>query len=200
MAPLLPWYVPDEIYPSNNAFGIPMLDPAMQANGIVGNLKGWSKYSRRKQHPGTFHFYTKDNRFTALLKHPEAILLSRCQCIIEPNFSTSSMMPRPIALYGIYWKRWLARFCQTRKIFVIVDLNMNEKFADDNLLGVPDGWAAFATRVHRGQEERVFQHWEQAKAKALGKHPLFVVYGGRAAIAEHAQSLGWIHVPEDRPV
>jgi len=189
-------FIPDAVFPSNNKEEIPTLNLALQAEYIESPLKIWGNQARKQKHAGTWAFYCYDYKFTALWKHPEIILQTGASVYIEPNFSTSEDMPRAVALYGIFRKRWLCRYWQTQGIRIIVDLCVAEKFLDDNMLGIPDGWSCFATRVMRGHHELISMSYEKACEKAGGAPNLFLVYGGGKEIKEYCRSRGWLHIEE----
>jgi hypothetical protein len=189
------FYVPDAVFPGDQ-FDIPILDLKMQAEYVEAPVKMWGQITRRQKFNGTFGFYTKDYKFSALWKHPDSLLNTGCSVVIEPNFSTSQDMPEAVALYGIFRKRWLARFWQTHGIRVIVDLNVAEKFFDLNLLGVPDGFSCFATRAQKGSNHLIPLMFEIACQKAGGCPKLFLVYGGGHQVQQLCQDRGWLWVPE----
>jgi len=188
-------HIPDAVFPGDQ-FDIPMLDLSMQAEYIEAPVKMWGQNTRRQQFTGTFGFYVRDYKFTALWKHPESLINTGCSVAIEPNFSTSADMPEAVALYGIFRKRWIARFWQTHGVRIIVDLNVAERFGDLNMLGVPDGWSAFATRAQKNGNHLIpFMH-ELACQKSGGQPKLFVVYGGGVDVRNLCQENAWLHVPE----
>jgi hypothetical protein len=168
----------------------------MQAEYLDAPLKMWGQNTRRQQHAGTFGFYVRDYKFTGLWKHPESLLHTGCRVAIEPNFSTSQDMPEAVGIYGIFRKRWLARFWQTHGVRIIVDLNVAEKFCHTNLLGVPDGWQAFATRAQRGSNDLLPVMYDLACEKAGGPPNLFLVYGGGQQVREMCRVYHWLHCEE----
>lgn len=189
-------FIPDAIFASDNEYEIPTLDLSMQAEFIESPVKIWGNQTRRQKVAGTWAFYCNDYKFTALWKHPDTMLQTQPSVIIEPNFSTSQDMPAAVALYGIFRKRWLARFWQMQGVRIIVDLCVAEKFVDLNMVGVPDGWSSFATRVMRGHHAAVEMQYEAACEKAHGKPKLFVVYGGNKDWQKRCQESGWLWIPE----
>jgi hypothetical protein len=189
-------FIPDAIFASDNEYEIPTLDLSMQAEFIEAPVKIWGNQTRRHKFAGTWAFYCKDYKFTALWKHPDALLKTGASVVVEPNFSTSQDMPHAVALYGIFRKRWLARFWQMHGVRIIVDVCVAEKFLDLNLYGVPDGWSSFATRVMRGYHHLLPYSYEIACQKAGGRPKLFLVYGGNAQTRELCQQNGWLWVPE----
>jgi hypothetical protein len=193
-------YIPDAIFPSDNAYEIPTLDPSMQAEFIEAPVKIWGNQTRHQKFAGTWAFYCKDYKFTALWKHPDTLLKTACSVVVEPNFSTSPDMPNAVALYGIFRKRWLARFWQMHGVRVIVDLCVAEKFLDLNLCGVPDGWSSFATRVMKGYHHLIQTSYEVACQKAGGKPKLFLVYGGNQQTRQRCQDNGWLWIPEQMQI
>ena len=178
-------WVPDCLFPSNNPMEVPTLDPEWQADFITTPVTLWGKDKRTKKlDGGTILFYVDDYRFTALWDDPGAILRTGCAAIAEPNLSLYDTMPISYGLHLIYKKRWLSRWLQLSGIKIFVDLNVSVKFAQYNLLGVPDGWNAFCTR---GYTDRITDLKEEIKIaqQVSGKdQPNLVVYGGGGKVQE----------------
>ena len=146
---------------------------------------------------GTWSFYTEDYRYEALWKDPSLLLDTGCVNAVEPNFSIYSQCPPAVAQWQVYRKRWMARYWQSKGIRIFVDLNVNKSFAEDNLIGVPAGWSAFATR---GYSERINDlRFELGLAQGVaGKKEgiLFVVYGGGKDVKSFCMDNELIHIPE----
>lgn len=189
-------YIPDAVFPSNNAYEIPTLDFSMQAEFVEAPVKIWGNQTRAQKFAGTWAFYTNDYKFTGLWKHPDTLLNTGANIVIEPNFSTSPDMPAAVAIYGVFRKRWLARFWQMHGVRIIVDLCVAERHLDINMAGVPDGWQAFATRVTKGRHADIETQYEAACQKAGGVPKLFLVYGGNQNWQAKCQERGWLWVPE----
>jgi len=158
----------DILWQTDNEWGIPLLNINLAAEQAVLPLKKWGTVARTKsarKMPGTWYFYTDDYKFSGLWRDPTPIVNSGCTNVIEPNFSTTAQMPRAVALWRIYQKRWLARYWQSRGIRVFVDLCVDPLFYDLNLLGVPFGWKAWATRVYADQLNMAEHEFEMACAR-----------------------------------
>lgn len=194
--------VPDAVWPTDNEWGIPLLDLRMQADAIDQPLYAWGAGGSRllKRHGGTYHFYTEDSRFEALWTDPSLVLNSGCITAVEPNFSCYENMPRAVALHQVYRKRWISRWWQSQGLRVVVDLNVAAPHYDLNLLGVPDGWTAFATRGYTERIDLTDAEYEQACKKAGDRTPLFLVYGGGQQVRAHCLQRGWLWFPEQRDV
>lgn len=199
--PLTRWDVPDAVFPTDNDWGVPVLDAKLQADMLVAPVLAYGqKQSRKSRMTGTWHFYTEDYRFDALWTDPSNVVNSGCVAVVEPNFSTSPVMPKAVALWGIYRKRWLARYWQSFGIKVFVDVNVAEPLLDIALMGVPQGWKAYATRSNAGDIEKTLAKWRVACERAGTENILFVVYGGGEAAREQAKQRGWLYVWEQRDV
>lgn len=146
---------------------------------------------------GTYHFYTDDYKFDALWKDPTPIINAGCVNAVEINFSTNPQMPAAEVLYRIYKKRWLARYWQSKGVRIFVDLNVAEPFHDLNLLGVPTGWKAYATRGYTDRLPDILQQHSLACQRAATTDILFVVIGGGKTVKAECQAQGWVWVPED---
>lgn len=147
---------------------------------------------------GTWHFYTDDSRFTRLWARPDDVTRSGCCAAIEPNWSVHPQTPRAAVLWSTFRKRWLARAWQAHGVRIIVDLNVAPEHAELNMLGVPHGWPAYATRgsVHRLPD--IERELTMARTHAGRESVLFLVYGGGQAVEARCAQLGVVWVPEER--
>lgn len=194
-----PRAVLDIVWPSDNEYGIPRLDPRWSAPGPVFPLTVWGSVGRRRAMPGTWVFYTADRRFQALWADPAVVLESAPAACIEPNYSLHPQMPRVVALWHTYQKRWIARFWHSKGIATFVDLNCGAGFEAINLLGVPREWRAFAARSHTGTGgvAGILADFAVAAAHAGTDDLVFLVYGGGAEVRELCAARGWFWTPED---
>lgn len=186
---------PDAVFPSDNEWGIPSLLPSLQASLLVAPFAGWGMVARSTRMVGTWHFYVDDYRFDHLWEDPSGILRTGCVAVVEPNVSVYQDMPRAVALWAIYRKRWIARWWQECGIKVLVDLNVARHHAELNWLGIPKGWKAYATRAYEKRLEGTEEEYREAVDHAGTNEILFVVYGGGKKAEEMARSNGWIWYP-----
>lgn len=190
--------VPDALWASDNQLGIPSLLLSMQADALDLPLVIWGSVSRKTRMNGTWGFYTDDYRYEALWKDPSLLLATNCVSAIEPNFSIYNQTPPAVATWQIYRKRWMARYWQSKGIRVFVDLNVNKTFAEDNLIGVPAGWSAFATRGYNERVNDLKFELGLAQSVAGKKDILFVVYGGGNIVHTFCMENGLIHIQEQQ--
>lgn len=183
------------IFPTDNTYGIPALLPEYQAAHLIAPVTTWGSLARSATMPGTWHFYTDDYRFNALLKRPDQLIKTAAVAAIEPNITIPPGLPLALALARIYQKRWIARTWQNAGIAIWVDLNVSAEFAAANLLGVPRGWLAYATRGYTANLDQIEQEFILAQQHA-GQRPNFLVYGGGAAVQSAALANGWHWLPE----
>lgn len=181
------------IYPSTNGFGIPDLSQ-VYSDGcpeIVEPFTIWGSVARAKTMPGTYAFYTDDERFTPLWDNPDALLKTACQAVVEPNFSVLPETPMAVAIWRTYQKRWLARHWQRQGITVWVDLFVGEGHQGINLEGVPKGWQRWATRAsERGATEELTDTAELVLSHSAGNPSTLIVYGGGAKVREWCSTAG----------
>lgn len=169
----------DRVYPSDNAFEIPVLIVERQPkNGLILPFCGWGTCGREKKMMGTYHFYVEDYRFDNVWKHPEKVVMSGCKAVVEPNFSLFDTTPIAFGLREIYKKRWIARYFQECGIDVYVDLNVSVKFQEYNKLGIPKGYNAFFTRGYDQRTDALESELAIAQEISGQETPNFIVYGG----------------------
>ncbi len=186
--------------PIAEALGIPTLDLAWQATTLAVPVTKWGSIARSAPMPGTYHFYTHDYKFSALLKHPFKLVDSGCRVAVEPNISTWPGKAVAEVLAEVCRKRTLARLWQRSGVRLLVDLNVEPEFREVNLLGVPPGWASYAVRCHRGVDWSTIET-DHAAAVARAGGPVFLaVFGGGKAARARCEAAGWVHVPEHRHV
>lgn len=181
--------IPDTLFPTDNDAEIPTLRLDMQAEDITNPFLCWGEQKRTTNllGLGSLHFYCDDYRYTALYDHLEQILKANPRNIVEPNYSLFSDMPIAFGMQRIYKKRWIARAMQERGIRILVDLNVNQKYYKLNMLGVPIGWRAFATRGYSERLANLEYEYAIASNWSKGEEPLFVIYGGGAECRRFAQ-------------
>jgi hypothetical protein len=183
-----------------DGWGIPTLDLALQAAEIVPPVVKWGTIPRGMR-AGTFHFYSDDYHWSRLWHDTQKLLDARPSVCVECNFSTHAEMPRAEALWGIFRKRTLARRWQQAGIKILVDLDVEPCFRDLALLGVPRGWNAYATRIHRGIPFSVVEEDHALAATHAGRpDPFFVVFGGGQKIQVACRERNWPWIPEHRQV
>jgi Domain of unknown function (DUF4417) len=189
--------IPDAIFPSNNIYGIPLLDIHLCADYLVAPVCTWGSIRRNQAMHGCWSMYVDDYRFERLWTDPSALINSDCKEMMEVNFTVTALTPRAVQLHQTYRKRWLSALAQSHGISILVDLNVSANHAEDNLLGVPDGWWAFSTRGYTDQLDSLCFEHAVAQDKAGRTDPLFAVYGGGTAVKDWClHKPGAIHIPE----
>lgn len=180
------------------ALGIPMLDLGWQAEIVPQRWLKWGTVPRRSQVWGAgYHMYARDYKFAGLWKDPHAMIRSGVEQVVEVNYTTYSDQPLASVLYDIYRKRVLSRYWGELGVKLFVDLNVMPMYCDWNLLGVPRGWKAYATRKHRGVPlEAVEAEHDLACEHAGTQEIVFVVFGGGAPTKELCAKRGWEWVLE----
>jgi hypothetical protein len=178
---------------------IPRLDPEMQAVELPHPVTKWGSIARSSAMSGTYHHFTEDVKFRAHWVKPDRLPASGCRVAVEVNYSSWPDQPIDDVLKGIYKKRWLARYWQSRGVRIVVDLNVADGFRDCALLGVPAGWRAYATRKHWATTVgEIEDDWRAARDHAGGPDGLmFVVFGGWKQVRDLCRERGWAWVPEN---
>jgi Domain of unknown function (DUF4417) len=197
----------DSLWPSADAWDTPALLAEMQADQIPAPVMTWGIQAAGRRMAGTWHCYTHDKKFEPLWRKPHRVLLSRPSAIVEPNFSTTDQTPFALALWNTYRKRWIGRYWQACGLKLFVDLNVDAALNAPsealggrrmNLLGVPAGWKAYATRAHANRPENLLVEWEVAKSHAGVEGVLFLVIGGGQAVQQMAREKGWAWFAEQQ--
>ena len=189
----------DTVYASDNLWGIPSLDLKLQGEHIVLPVTKYGTQSRKQLMTGTYYFYTEDYKFSALWEIPDTISLSGCTAIVEPNYSTNNQMSRAQVLWLTYQKRWLARYWQDYGIRVWVDMNIEARFFDIGLYGVPKDWKAFANRAYSNDTEPLQLAYDYLVEQGY-KDIRYLVIGGRESIEALCLERGWLWIPEQSAV
>lgn len=197
---------PDTIFPSDNDYGIPRLDLKMQGDYIDLPCLAWGSTRRRKRGVpvGTWHFYVDDYRFNAVWNDPEPIIDSGAVSIVEVNYTTGEYTSNAQALWHTYQKRWLSRYWQTKGIRIFVDLFVEERLREINLLGVPKEWRAYASRYqfikHDGSVggfPMLLGDYFTACNHHGSEDIIFVVMGGRQnPVEKFCAENGWFWIPD----
>ena len=189
--------VSDVIYPTDNAFDIPVLRMDCQpSSGVEVPFAAWGADSRLRKDVKTYCFYVDDYRFEAIWKDPSKVVMSGCNAIVEPNLSLYDTTPIAYGLQQIYKKRWIARYFQECGIDVYADLNVASKFREYNRMGIPKGYNAFATRGYSDRIEYLKQEIDIAREISGKEIPNMIVYGGGAKIKEICAEYQIIYVEQ----
>jgi hypothetical protein len=187
----------DRLYDSDNEYDIPNLLMEQQPErGLLLPFAAWGADSRLRKDIATYCFYVEDYRFEAIWKDPTVVINSGCAAVVEPNLSLFDTTPIAFGLQQIYKKRWIARYYQECGIKVYADLNVARKFQKYNMLGIPKGYNAFATRGYTDRIEYLLEEIEVAKQISGLEKPNMIVYGGGAKIEQVAKENGLIYVEQ----
>ena len=187
----------DRLYDSDNEYDIPNLLMEQQPErGLLLPFAAWGADSRLRKDIATYCFYVEDYRFEAIWKDPTIVINSGCAAVVEPNLSLFDTTPIAYGLQQIYKKRWIARYYQECGIKVYADLNVARKFKEYNMLGIPQGYNAFATRGYSDRIEYLLEEIEVAKKISGLERPNMIVYGGGAKIESIAKENGLIYVEQ----
>ncbi|MBI1258038.1 MAG: DUF4417 domain-containing protein [Chloroflexi bacterium] len=183
--------------PTADYWGIPSLDPGLQAEQLYPAVK-WGAAARSKDLSGSLiHFYTDDSKFSALVKDSTPVIAAQAAAAIEVNFSTAPGMSRALMLYRTFQKRMISRRWQQAGIRLLVDLNVDEEFGEINLFGVPQGWRAYAVRAYAKDLQHIETAYGWAVKQRGNEDLLFVVYGGGKRASELCRQCGWAWLNED---
>lgn len=170
---------------------IPMLDPERQiTQGYT--FTAWGQQRRSAQIQAA-HFYVDDYRFQQLLSKPDLLTKAGAAAAIEVNFSTSDSQPGALFYADLWKKRKLSTEWQKAGVNIAVDLNLSRRHLEAGLVGVPDGWAAYANRAYQDDLEHLEAAYEVAQ-KHAGTDVLYLIYSGGRRAKELCAARGWIHI------
>ena len=203
---------PDAVFSSSNSEGIPDLDMSLQGD-VLDYPRQWGSVARTSDMKGrTITFWVDDNRFNGLgnaVEHgaafwklwerPEKVWSSGAPSFIEVNFSTSNSQPYARALWQIFKKRQLScLFQQMGHMRCWVDMNVAERWEDINLLGVPHGWAAYATHYQKYYDLDLLAHQVELARERAGTDMIkFAVFAHNKDVERYCQRAGLIYCGED---
>lgn len=185
----------DALFPSDNELGIPLLLEEHQAEWIEAPCRAWGSCGRTRIHQGTWHFYSEDYRWSNLWACPWQVTDTQPIVCVEPNYSIQDETPPALAIASIHKKRWLARYWQSRGVRIFVDLYVPAHHQDWNLLGVPRGWKAYATRGGDREIDGLIHDYETACHHAGTDAIVFAAFGGGPRVAEWCRDHRAMHVP-----
>lgn len=184
---------------TDNRMGIPVLKPESAGDFVDSPCIPWGSRNRSNRMYGTYHFYVDDYRFEKVWDDPDKVVKSHCVSVVEPNFTNAVETPKALAIYNTYRKRWLARYWQAAGIRVFVDLNVHPKWRKLNLVGVPKGWRAYATRGYADRVHELDNELALAR-KHAGTEIHFWVYGGGKVVKAWCLEHEILHLEEDTTV
>lgn len=156
--------------------------------------------------------WVDDNRFNAmgncieyggafwkLWERPGKLWTCGAPSFIEVNFSTSNAQPYARALWQIYKKRHISALCQKLgKMRCWVDMNVAERWEDLNLLGVPNGWMAYATHYQKYYDLDLLAHQVELARQHAGRDDVrFAVFAHNKDVERFCQRENLIYCGED---
>lgn len=187
----------NRIFPSDNEYEIPTLLLSRQPqSGLLLPFAPWGASARCKKDIATYCFYVDDYRFENIWKRPDRVAFSGCRELIEPNFTLHMNLPLAYGLSLIYKKRWLSRWFQDLGIRIWVDLKVSEKYREYNVLGVPAGYNAFATRGYSDNIASLESELAIARRVSGCDTPNMIVYGGGKEAQEFCMKNGLIYAEQ----
>ena len=189
---------PDALFPTDNEYDIPVLDPRLQADFVDAPVIGWGAISRRNRMRGTWHFYVDDSKFSTVWEKPDMVTRTMAVSCVEVNYTTTEQLPFAVGIHRIFMKRWLARYWQERGIRIFADLYTAERYRKYNFMGIPKGWGSFATSARDFKLDLLKEQVEDAREIANGSPLKLLVYGGGPKVHEYCGEQQLVHIPDAR--
>jgi hypothetical protein len=189
----------DLMFPCEPEFGVPVLSLKYQAEKVPKPVVKWGEVSRKSKvmQGGVIHFYVEDSKFEQLYYNdPNAPLYSGAYACVLPNFSIRTQTPRSWLLGQTFKKYWLGRYWQSKGMRIFVDLNVRLDRWDDNMLGCPKTWQAYALRGYNAALEHIEECYKMACKWAESDNIIFLVIGGGHDVQEKAAQMQWTWIPE----
>lgn len=110
-----------ELFEGEGKYNIPKLKPVYDLP-----IHKWARFSevlqnRKEKHDTGVHFFIEDYFFERVWNHPNKYIipLSRFGCVLSPDFSMFTDMPRALQIYNHYRKHWVAAYWQQQNFTVI---------------------------------------------------------------------------------
>lgn len=174
-------------YPFDNEYEMFTLRKDMQPTALPGQLHVWGNKKSNENPGGTTVFWTTDTKFMSKLFNPMLVVETGCACIAELNYTLDQAWPLAFGFTPIARKRQFSLIMQNHGISIIADLYVPEKFADLNLVGIPDGYAAFGTRAHSGDIEDARKHGAKSLLDIRYDRARSIARKGRYCLDESAR-------------
>ncbi len=177
------------------ALDMPILDLSLQLHQPPAGFSAWGSLNRSSG-VSAVHFYVDDYRFKAVLKNPDLVRQTGAAAAVEVNLTTQDTMPGALFYADLWRKRRVAADWQQGGIQVVVDLNVSRRWLPQALLGVPEGWTAYANRAYADDLDHLELAYALARQHAGSDDLLYFVYAGGQRVRELCRVRGW-HVLED---
>ncbi len=185
----------DLLFPSDNEYGIPVLERQPQQLGLPQPVIVWGSTARSVKQSGCLAFFTDDYRFEALWRSPEAVLATGAGAAFECNFTITDSSPLAVVIWQTYRKRYLSRFWQNSGMSIWIDLCVPPHFQHINLLGVPRGFGQFCTSAWDSRIGDLELELEVARKHAAGYPYTVAVYGGGKKVGAECARLQALDYP-----
>lgn len=196
----------DIVFPSDPVWGIPMLSLKYQAEEVKKPVVKWGEVGRKDKsvRGGIWHFYVGDGKFETLYYNdPSAPMYANPYAMVLPNFSIRSQTPYSWVMGQTFKKFWLGRYWQSKGFRIFVDMNVRIDPEEVklvgcpiNLIGVPRGFRAYASRGYNASADYLRVEYEWACKWAGSDDIIFLVIGGGKEVQKVSSELQWTWIPE----
>lgn len=148
---------------------LPVLKPTKY---IPEKLLGFNYAKSAKEKNVGIHFYLDDYQFQRVWQQPEKYLkiLAEYDCVLSPDFSLYTDMPRIQQLYNVYRSRLIAAFWQRRGLTVIPTLQWAQRESFDFCFnGLPTESVVSVSTVGVMKTQQTRELWRAGMEKAIEK-------------------------------
>lgn len=112
---------------TDNFYQMPIIEPE---TFLPSRLVGFNYIKSTGDHDFGLHSFLDDHQFEKLWNKPLRYveLIKRYECMLTPDFSLYTDMPKPMLIWNIYRSRFLGAFYQSQGIKVIPTVSRNKRF------------------------------------------------------------------------
>lgn len=166
---------------SEGEFGIPTL---RGSNYVPNRLIGFNEAKTSTINDTGVHFFIDDYQFERVWKTPKryAKMLSRFNCVLTPDFSLYTDMPKAMQIWNVFRARLIGQVFEDAGIEVIPTIMFSDStsygFCFD---GLPEGGTFATSTVGVMRDEKSRELWLDGMKEAISRvHPkTLIMYGSK---------------------
>ena len=159
--------------------------PIIKNNNYIPNdLIGFNYRNKKSSNCVGLHFYLDDYQFERVWNQPERYIdvFKKYGCILSPDFSLYTDMPKPMKIWNTYRSRFLGQYYQKQEIKVIPTIS----WADDDTYsfcfkGIPKGSIVSISTVGVIKNIKATELWKKGVNEMIKqiKPSKILIYGSK---------------------